>query len=138
MRKECLLWAWALMVLAAPGCIVIHSETEEGPPPRSREVGPPSTAIQEIDAVAKLSFDNDRAERYEQIARREGLSERAQIHLIEASLQHLSFENAKVDVLLALTENPSFTPAAKTAMLEHLDRLAFENDKRKILDALDG
>ncbi|UCD50265.1 MAG: hypothetical protein JSW27_22395 [Phycisphaerales bacterium] len=136
MRKGWPVLAWVSVALWAPGCIVIH--TEEDAPYRPRAAGPPSAAMQEINAVRKLSFDSDRAERYAQIARREGLSERTQIYLIEAVLKHLAFENAKVDVLLALAGNPSFTPGARAALLERLDRLAFEHDKRAILEALEG
>jgi len=48
----------------------------------------------------------------------------------------LAFENAKVDVLLTLVDNPSFTPTSKAFLLDRLDRLAFEHDKRQILDAV--
>lgn len=135
MRKGLLAFGWVFVALWVQGCIVIH--TEEEVPCRPQAVGPESVTIREIDAVSKLAFDNDRSERYEQIAQRERLSERAQIHLIEAAFKHLAFENAKVDVLLTLADNPSFTPTAKAFLLDRLDRLAFEHDKRSLLDALD-
>ena len=122
------------VALGACGCIVIHTEEVTR---RPEAAGPRSATIQEIDAVAKLSFDQDRQERYRQIAGREGLSERAQVHLVEAVFKHLSFEQAKVDVLLTLVHSPSLTPAAREVLLERLDDLSFEQDKRKILDALD-
>ena len=133
MRKGLLALAWAAVALWAQGCIVICADAEDWEPCCPQVDGPDGVTIREIDAVKDLAFDNDRAEAYERIARREGLSEQAQIHLIEACLRHLSFENAKVEVLLALTENPGFTPAARAALLDRLDRLAFEQDKRRIL-----
>ncbi len=135
MRKGLLVFGWALVALWAQGCIVIC--TEEDVSCRSEAVGPQTVTIREIDAVGKLAFDKDRRERYEQIARREGLSERAQIHLVEAVFKRLAFEDAKVDVLLTLVGNPSFTPGAEVVLLDRLDRLAFEHHKRAILDALD-
>jgi len=134
MRQGLLILGWVFVTLWAQGCIVIH--TEEEVPCRPEAVGPESVTIREIDAVGKLAFDDDRSERYEQIAQREGLGERAQIHLIEAAFNHLAFENAKVDVLLTLVDNPSFTPTSKAFLLDRLDRLAFEHDKRQILDAV--
>jgi len=125
-----------MVALWAQGCIVIH--VDEDVACRPRPAGPTSATMREIDVVRKLSFDSDRAERYDQIARREGLSERTQIYLIEAVLQHLAFEHAKVEVLLVLVDNPGFTAGARAALLERLDRLAFEHDKRAILEALDG
>ena len=134
MRQGLLVLGCVFVTLWAQGCIVIH--TEEEVPCRPQTTGPEGVTIREIDAVSKLAFDNDRSERYEQIAQREGLSERAQIHLIEAAFKHLAFENAKVDVLLTLADNPSFTPTSKAFLLDRLDRLAFEHDKRQILDAV--
>ncbi len=123
-----------LTALGATGCIVIHSEEEV--PCRPRSVEPEDITIREIDVAGKLAFDNDREAAFKKIAKREGLSERAQLHLIDAAFKRLAFENAKVNVLLALVGNPSFTPAAKAALLDRLDRLAFENNKRTILNAL--
>jgi len=115
------------------GCLVIH--TEEGPC-RPVVVQPDDATIREIDAVGKLAFDHDRKSGYERIAGRDGLGDGAQVYLIEAVFKHLSFENAKVDVLLTLVRNPSFGSAAEAALLDRVDRLAFEHDKRKILDAI--
>ena len=135
MRNGLLVFGLVFVALWAQGCIVIH--TEERVPSRPRATGPEGVTIREIDAAGKLAFDNDRSERYEQIAQREGLGERAQIHLIEAAFEHLAFENAKVDVLLALVGNPSCTPGSRAFLLDRLDHLAFEHDKRALLDALD-
>ncbi len=115
------------------GCVVISSEEE---PSRPVVVEPDDATIREIDAVGRLAFDHDRKSGYERIARRQGLGAGAQVYLIEAVFKHLAFENAKVDVLLTLVRNPSFDSAAEAALLDRLDRLAFENDKRKILDAV--
>ena len=99
-------------------------------------VEPDDATIREIDAVGRLAFDHDRKSGYERIARRQGLGGEAQVYLVKAVFRHLSFENAKVDVLLTLVRNPSFTSAAETELLDRLDRLAFESDKRRILDAV--
>lgn len=126
----------SLVVVAAgmSGCLVIHTEDEPCRP--VVVVEPDDATIREIDAVGRLTFDHDRKSGYDRIARRQGLGDGAQVYLIEAVFKHLSFENAKVDVLLTLVRNPSFNSAAEAALLDRLDRLAFENDKRKILDAV--
>lgn len=127
----------AVLVLATGwtgGCLVIHSEKTHAP--RSESVEPEDVTIREIDAVGKLAFDNNRRDAYQGIAERPGLSDGAQVHLVEAALGCLAFENSKVDVLQALIHNPCFSPAAKAAVLERLDRLAFEHNRRKILDAM--
>ena len=134
MTKRLLAIGLALVAVCATGCIIIRSEEEV--PCRPRPAGPVDVTISEIDAAGKLAFDSDREEAFKKIARREKLSEPAQLHLIDATFKRLAFENAKVDVLLTLVDNPSFTIGAKAALLDRLDRLAFENDKRKILDAV--
>lgn len=138
MKKGLLVFALVSTALLMQGCVVIRVEEEDAPCRPGKAVEPRSATIEEIDAVSELAFNTDRTQRYEQLARREGLSERAQVHLIEATFEHLAFNNDKVAVLLTLIGNPSFAPAAKAAILDHLDQLAFDNDKRKILDALDG
>jgi hypothetical protein len=127
----------AVLILAAgwaSGCLVIHSEKTTSP--RSESVEPEEVTTREIDAVGKLAFDNNRREAYKGIAARPGLSDGAQVHLVEGVFSCLAFEDAKVDVLKTLIHNPCFSPAAKAAILERLDRLAFEGNRRKILDAI--
>jgi hypothetical protein len=90
----------------------------------------------EIDAVGKLSFDNDREQAYKRIAAREGLSAEAQVHLVEAVLSRLSFDNARESVLLTLIANPDFSSAAERMILDKLDKLAFANSRNRILKAI--
>ena len=136
MSKMLLAIGLVLVAACATGCIVIHTDEEVAHRPRA--AGPADVTIREIDAAGKLAFDGDREAAFKKIAQREGLSEQAQFHLIDAAFKRLSFENAKVDVLLALAGNPRFSPAAKGTLLDRLDRLAFEDDKRKMLEALGG
>ena len=138
MKKELLLLSLVSTTLLMSGCVVIRVEEEAVPCRPTKAVAPRGATIEEIDAVSELGFNTDRRERYQKLARREGLSERAQIHLVEATFEHLGFNTDRVAVLLTLIGNPSFTPAAKTAILDRLDQLGFDSDKRKILDALDG
>ena len=135
MKRESLL-AIGMFVLAvcAGGCVVVvNEETRE---PRERTRLPADPTVAEIDAVGKLSFDSDREQGYKRIAQREGLSAHAQVHLVEAAIGKLAFDNARQEVLLTLIENPGFCDAAEHAILEKLDKLAFENSKKKILDAI--
>jgi len=135
MRNVMLVCGLVLAAIWMQGCVVINTE-EERVPSRPTTTQPGDVTIREIDAVAKLSFDNNRQAGYQSIAQREGLSDHAQVHLVEAVFKHLSFENMKVDVLMTLIKNPCFSPAAKGAILERLDRLSFENHKTRILEAI--
>jgi hypothetical protein len=135
MNKGMLTCGLVLVALWAQGCISIHSE-EETVPSRAPTRGPQDVTIREIDAVAKLSFENNRADSYKNIARRDALSDRAQAHLVAEVFKRLSFENHKVDVLMALIDNPCFSPAGKAAILDRLDRLSFENHRAAVLRAM--
>jgi hypothetical protein len=117
------------------GCLVIVDE-EANEPSRSERYSHNDEVIAEIDAVGKLPFDNDRQQAYKRIAGRAGLSDDAQVHLVEAVYSRLSFENAKEDVLLTLIANPYFSRAAERVILEKLDKLAFPNSKKRILKAI--
>ncbi len=119
------------MVVCMQGCVVIDVEETSNPTSISKD-----DTMVEIDAVGKLSFENGRLEGYKKIAEREDLSANAQAYLVEAVYKKLSFENSKEDVLLALINNPSFCSAGKRAILDDLDKLAFENTKQRILNAI--
>lgn len=134
MKRNLLVLGLAAAVIGMSGCIVIHTE-EEGPC-KPVVVQPEDAALREIDATGKLAFDHDRKEGYERIAGREGLGDGAQVYLVEAVFKRLTFEQMKVDVLLTLVKNPSFSAAAEAALLDRVDRLDFEHNKRKILDAI--
>jgi len=135
MRNAILLCGLVLAAIWMQGCVVIDTK-EERVPSRPAATEPGDVTIREIDAVAKLSFENNRQAAYKNIAQRDELSDPAQVHLVDAVFKHLSFENMKVDVLLTLIENPCFSPAAKAAILDRLDRLSFENHKTQILEAV--
>ena len=133
-NKNFLIVGYFVLVMFLNGCFVIVDEETRGPG------GPvthfPDDTIAEIDAVGKLSFDSDREDGYKRIAARQGLSPDAQVHLVEAALGRLSFDNAKEDVLLTLIENPNFSSAAERAILKKLDKLAFPSNKKRILKAI--
>jgi hypothetical protein len=97
---------------------------------------PSDVVIQEIDAAGKLSFDPHRRDAYMRIAKRPDLHDEAQVHLVSAVFDNLSFEPMKRDVLMALISNPCFSPAGRQAILSQLDRLDFEPTKTEILEAI--
>lgn len=131
MRKSILVLVLAGLVIGFCGCVIIDVDEKSG------SCGyPKDDTIAEIDAVGKLSFENDKIEAYKRIAGREGLNANAQIHLVGAAYKKLSFENSKEDVLMTLINNPSFCSAGKRAILDGLDNLSFENTKQKILKAV--
>lgn len=134
MKKWLLTAGSVLMMTWLSGCIIIDTEKVESW--RSDVVEPADVTIREIDAVGKLSLDDNRREAYGRIARRRGLSAEAQVHLVEAVFEHLSLEDAKLDVLLTLVRNRCFRPEAKGALLDRLDGLALEDHRREILGAM--
>ncbi len=127
------------MVLAAfwlTGCVVVVHEDKRHPRKPDVDCFPSDVLIEEIDAVGKLSFEPSKRDAYERIARRPGLHDEAQEHLVKAVFDNLSFEPSKRDVLMALISNPSFGPAGRQAILSQLDRLSFEPTKTEILEAI--
>ncbi len=98
--------------------------------------GSDQATLAEIDAAARLSFENNRASLLEQIATRPTLSPEAQVRLVEVIFRSLSFENTRLGLLQKLIANPSFSPAAKQAILNGLNNLSFENNRQAILEAM--
>jgi signal recognition particle subunit SEC65 len=129
MRNGILVVALIASAVCLAGCLIISSDEEV-------IRMPDDPAIAEINAISKLSFDNDRQHAYKRIAAREGLSEAAQVHLVKEALDNLSFEAAKEDVLLTLIRNPGFASAAESAILMRLNKFSFESSKNKILEAI--
>ena len=134
MNKNLLVVGFFIPAMFLNGCIVVVDEEKRGPGRSGAHL--PDDAIAEIDAVGKLPFDNDRQQAYKRIAGRAGLSDDAQVHLVEAVYSRLSFENAKEDVLLTLIANPDFSSAAERTILEKLDKLAFPSSRNRILKAI--
>jgi hypothetical protein len=90
----------------------------------------------EIDAAAKLSFDNARKDSLTQIAQRANLTPFVQVHLVNVTYRCLSFENAKVELFHTLIANPGFSDAARQAIVTQLNRLSFDAHKQAILRQL--
>lgn len=94
--------------------------------------------LAEIDAVSKLKSDEGRFEGFNTIAGRSGLQVEAQVHLVKKVYGTLYFDNAKVDVLLVLIANPSYSNEAKNEILVRLDKIKDENDKVGVLSAINN
>ena len=92
-----------------------------------------SATIAEIDAAARLSFDQAKKESLTAVAQRPGLSPAAQVHLVNVAYRSLDFDAAKVELLGALIANPSFSDAARQAIVTQLNRLSFDAQKQEIL-----
>ena len=134
MNRSLLVFGLFVSAICIGGCVFIVDEETRGP--SGPVVYSPDDTIVEIDAVGKLSFDSDREQGYKRIAERQGLSPEAQVHLVEAALGRLSFDNAREDVLLTLIGNPDFSGDAERTILEKLDKLAFSSSKKRILKAI--
>ncbi len=129
----------SMMVLAAlclTGCVVVVHEEKRHPRKPDVIYVPADVVIEEIDAVGKLFFEPSKRDAYMRIARRPGLHDEAQEHLVNAVFDNLSFEPSKRDVLMALISNPCFGPAGRQAILSQLERLFFEPTKTEILEAI--
>ena len=121
--------------LALPGCA--------GPFPEACrvEVGDDeaaAAAVEEINAIGRLPFQNDREGRLLAVAQRPDLPEPAQIHLVNSVFRMLWFDSARRRVLLALIESPGFSRPARRCILARLGGLTFSSTKVSILDALDA
>jgi len=134
MIKNVLIIGFIVQAMFLSGCfVVVEEETRE---PSGPVTYSPDNEIAEIDAVGKLPFDNDKEKAYKRIAARQGLSVEAQVHLVEAALGRLAFDNARESVLLTLIANPDFSRAAERTILEKLDKLAFPSSRNRILKAI--
>ena len=118
-----------LACICMQGCILVHTE-------RECVCEQHDSTIHEIDAVGKLNFDSSRRSGYERIAKRQDLSDAAQVHLVNAVTKRLNFESSRVSVLMALIKNPCFSEAGETAIFRRLDRLHFDSNKARILKAI--
>lgn len=122
------------VVFLASGCLIINGGKKCSP---SEIIGcDQDPIIEEINAVGKLSMSSDREKFYTQIAKRDPLCQSGQVALVKAAYRNLHMSNSKVDLMLTLIDNPSFCPAAKSAILNDLNKLHMESDKVKILDAM--
>lgn len=144
---------WSPLLLAttlatvATGCVVSIGG-HESTPPRRTEVPKPSPVVvvpgnledsatlAEIDAVAKLNFENARLDGFRAVAHRAGISPGVQVHLVNTALRALDFDTGKVEILQALIRNPSFGTPAKEAIFRQLDCLSFDNSKTTVLHAI--
>src|SRR5690349_15160128 len=119
-------------LLTLTGCINLSFGSRR-PPPTSPVVVPsvplaPADAatIAEIDAAGRLNFDSARKESLSQLAQRPALSPAGQVHLVDVAYRTMSFDGAKLEVLRALIANPSFSDAARQAIVMQLDHLSFD------------
>lgn len=118
------------------GCVVVVHEEKRHPRRPEADRVPADVTIEEIDAVGKLSLEPHKRDAYLRIAKRPGLHNEAQEHLVSAVFDNLSIEPWKRDVLMALISNPNFGPGGRQAILSQLDRLSIEPYKRDILEAI--
>lgn len=95
-----------------------------------------AATIAEIDAVGKLHSDSGKYEGFKAIAGRQPLRSEAQVHLVKPVFKSLYSESDKEDVLVTLIDNPSFSCAAKLAILRRLDNLSSQGSKMAILKAI--
>jgi len=95
-----------------------------------------AATIAEIDAVSRLHSDSAKFEGFKAIAAREGLRAEAQAHLVKPVYESLYSDSDAEEVLLTLINNPGFSNAAKLAILTHLDKLASEKSRIRVVKAI--
>lgn len=135
MKKSLLVVELLLTTVLGAGCVVIDVEEEYSREPT--KVVPRETTVQEIDAVGRLGFEDNRHHGFKRIAERSNLSDAVQVHLVEVAFEKLGFEDSRMDVMLTLVANPCFSPAGEVALLERIDRFGFEDNRRRVLEAID-
>ncbi len=146
MKPIATLVSLATASILASGCIVSiggHEKArprEEAPKPSPVVIVPgnpeDSASIAEIDAIARLSFDDGKRDGYKAVASRAGISPGVQVHLVNTTLRTLSFDTAKTEVLSALIQNPGFSDSAREAIFRQLDHLSFDKSKTAIINAI--
>ncbi|MGE3313153.1 MAG: hypothetical protein AB7O66_24575 [Limisphaerales bacterium] len=146
MNRIVALLATAIASTLATGCVVSIGAHEK--PQKPKESTRPSPVVvipgdpadtatlAEIDAIARLAFDDGKRDGFKAVATRPGTSPGVQVHLVNTLLRSLSFDNTKVEVLLALIENPGFSEAAKESIFRQLDHLSFDSGRTKIISAI--
>lgn len=127
----------ALFCLAVNGCIIIADcdscKPKPGCTPQPFVVRhEPLTA--EIDAACSLMSESDKFQLFAAFASRPNLSDSAQVYLVRKTAGCFMSESNRLDILLALINNPVFSPAGKNEILANLNMFMSESNKRTILD----
>lgn len=89
-----------------------------------------------LEGLQTLSFSSDRAEVLTMLAGRDEIPQDDQVHLVDATLDMLSFSSEQVDVLLELIRNPCFSDEASKRIVARIDELSFDSNRKKILKEL--
>ena len=123
------------------GCIIYSGSGEcrqaSSSPPPPGPVVHHDTVIAEIEAVCRLGSDADRHDLLMQIAGRPTLSPAAQVHLVvKAARERLGSDDARRDVLLRLAENPCLHDEGVRAIVEAIDSLGSDSNRRAVLEAI--
>ncbi len=97
-----------------------------------------AATLAEIDAAARLSFENAKLEALQNIAVRPNLSPVVQVHLVNVGYRALAFENNKVALLRKLISSPDFSDPARQAIVTQLSNLSHDSNRQMILRELNS
>lgn len=126
------------LVLVVSGCIIAFGDNSCKPKPVCSHCPPAvierESIMSEIDAACSLISESDKFQLFTAFASRPQLSDGAQIYLVRMTSKCFISESNKLDLLLALTNNPAFSPAGKTEILANLNMFISDSSKRTILD----
>lgn len=120
----------ALVLLGLTGCVIVEPPHEPKPWPQDK------TLTAEIDAAANLTFEDTRTRSLGDIASRSFLPAQVQVYLVNTVMRSLTFDADKQQVLLKLIANPYFVQEGKKAILDRLDRFAFDSARQELLQAI--
>lgn len=132
-------------LLLATGCVIsVGGRHSPPPPPAPPVVMPPevvatpgdAATFAEIDASARLDFENGRHDALAAIAARPNLSPAAQVHLINVAYRCLSFDDKKVSVIRQVIANPAFSDPGRQAVVSQLNLLSFDSNRQTLLGAV--
>jgi len=129
------------IALAFTGCVVSIGGGSRGPdhsaPPTVVVTDSADAAtIAEIDAVAKLNMDSDRAHALGQIAERGALAAPVQVYLVKVTYRSLSFDESKTNILAKIIARADFCDATRNAIVSQLGKLSFDSNRQYILQQI--
>jgi len=95
-----------------------------------------AAAIAEIDAVAKLNIDNDRAHALGQIADRGALAAPVQVHLVNVTYRSLKLDDTRTGMLVKIIARADFCDATRHAIVSQLGKLSSDANRQLILQQI--
>lgn len=104
---------------------------QEKPLPRSE-----NEVVSVIESISKMESNSTKRRLYIAIAKRDDLTDNAQVALVNSVFDTLFSETAMEDVLITMIQNKNFSSAGNNAIVKRVDDFFSESSKKRILSAL--